>query len=82
MNSQEISEISAPDGMTLEEWRARMSDSELDEIVAATRWHRHSTGTLGIARAIYLRLPEGFQLWDRDKEFVPAHHQELAGALA
>jgi hypothetical protein len=56
----------------VEKWRRRISETALDQILTATSWHRDESGTLGVARAIYLRLPTGFELWDRDREFVPA----------
>jgi hypothetical protein len=57
-----------------------MNEAALDEIVSATSWHRDQGGTLGVARAIYLRLPTGFQLWDRDRAFVPADPSHLLEA--
>ena len=38
MNSQEISEISAPDGMTLEEWRARIDLAAVYRLCAHYGW--------------------------------------------
>ena len=65
----------------VERWRRRMAQPPLEEIVSTAGWHRNSATTLGVARAVYTRLPEGFQLWQLAQEFVPADATELAGAL-
>lgn len=45
----------------VENRRRHSGETALEQIVSATSWHRDESGTLGVARAIYLRLPTGFQ---------------------
>jgi len=65
----------------VERWRHRMDDRELDELVAMTGWQRRSGATLGVGRAIYSRLPNGFRLWERAQEFVSADARRLIEIL-
>ena len=62
-------------------WRERTSHSILDEIAAVSSWFRHADATLGVVRAVYLRLPAHVRLWDGGKEFVENVPGELRKAL-
>jgi len=67
-------------------WRARTRSgspvsAELDRVGEAIGWTRHPDRTLGVARAIYLRLPEDARLWLRGEEFVIADRPALEAAL-
>src|SRR5207249_11170136 len=58
-------------------WRARTRSAspvsaELDRLAEAIGWTRHPDRTLGVARALYLRLPEDARLWLRGDELVIA----------
>lgn len=66
----------APDH--LRRWRARNeSSSDLAALATAARWETRPAETDSVARAIYLGLPEGVQLWVEGKTFVPARRREL-----
>lgn len=56
--------------------------STLDDVAARTRWQRTPDRTLGVARAIYLRLPADSRLWLRAQEFAPIEAGALGEALA
>jgi len=58
-------------------WRERMESPAVPEVAAAERWPRHPETTLGVARAVYLRLPAGSPLWDLARSFVPSEKEEL-----
>ena len=62
-------------------WRERMESPVVSEVAAAERWPRHPETTLGVARAVYLRLPAGSPLWDSARSFVPARPTELMGVV-
>jgi len=67
-------------------WRARTRfgspvSAELDRVAEANGWTRHPERTLGVARALYLRLPEDARLWLRGEEFVIADRPALEAAL-
>jgi len=62
-------------------WRERMESPAVPEVAAAERWPRHPETTLGVARAVYLRLPAGSPLWDSARSFVPARPTELMGVV-
>lgn len=49
----------------VERWVRRMHErgADLAEVARAERWERQPEVTLNVARAIYLRLPEGVKLW-------------------
>jgi hypothetical protein len=55
--------------------------AELDRLAEATGWTRHPERTLGVARALYLRLPEDARLCLRGDEFVTADRPALEAAL-
>jgi len=70
----------------VDHWRARTRSgspvsAEFDRLAEATGWTRHPDRTLGVARALYLRLPEGARLWLRGEEFVTADRPALEAAL-
>ena len=70
----------------VDHWRARTRSgspvsAELDRLAEATGWTRHPDRTLGVARALYLRLPEDARLWLRGEEFVTADRPALEAAL-
>src|SRR5207247_5533152 len=59
----------------VDHWRARTRSGShqcrgLDRPADAISWTRHPERTLGVARALYLRLPEDARLWLRGEEFV------------
>jgi len=71
----------------VEHWREHTrpesrASAELARIADATGWPRHAERTLGVARAMYLRLPDDARLWLRRDEFVPADRVALTAALA
>ncbi len=53
-------------------WRDRLLRPELATIAQRRRWESALDRTEGVARALYLRLPEGAKLWRRRNEFVAA----------
>src|SRR5205823_3968729 len=70
----------------IEHWRARTRPDStvsagLTRIAEAVGWPRHPDRTLGVARAMYLRLPASARLWLRGKEFVTADPAALTAAL-
>ena len=56
----------------LENWCTRLAarSADLAEIAQHIGWDRHTDRTLGVARAIYLRLPHDVKLWDAGSSFV------------
>jgi hypothetical protein len=71
-------------GEHVERWveRTRALDRQLHVIARQSRWHRDPQRTLSVARAIYLRLPEGARLWLRGPEFAPYERERIGRALA
>ena len=69
----------------LERWVARIADTgagrALRQIADEKRWDSHPQQTLAVARAIYLKLPEGYKLWDLGKQFSSMNRPRLAAAL-
>jgi hypothetical protein len=55
--------------------------SDLQAIASTAAWETRADETSSVARAVYLRLPDGIELWVRDKTFTPSHHADLAAAL-
>lgn len=62
----------------LERWCVRLA--MLEDVATAIDWHR-SASTTGVARAVYLSLPEQAPLWDRGDEFERADRDLLRGVL-
>jgi hypothetical protein len=62
-------------------WRERMESPAVPDIAAVERWPRHPETTLGVARAVYLRLPAGSPLWDGPGSFDPSDPGVLSGAV-
>jgi len=65
----------------LRRWRERMESPAVPAVAKAERWPRHPETTLGVARAVYLRLPAGSPLWDSARSFVPSEKRELVGVV-
>ena len=69
----------------LERWVARIADAgaggALRQIADEKRWDSHPQQTLAVARAIYLKLPEGYKLWDLGKQFSSMNRPRVAAAL-
>ena len=70
----------------LERWVARIADPSasraLRHIADQMRWDSHPDQTLAVARSIYLKLPDGYKLWDLGKQFSSMDRDRLATALA
>jgi hypothetical protein len=70
----------------LERWVGRMADGGLSRALRALaddeRWDSHPEQTLAVARSIYLKLPDGYKLWDLGKQFSTVNRGRLAAALA
>lgn len=70
----------------LARWTRRFSRSsseyaQLGDLAAVTRWIRRPEASLGVARAIYPRLPAEARLWLKEKEFVPPNSAAIQTAL-
>lgn len=69
----------------LERWVARIAETgasrALRQIADKRRWDSHPEQTLAVARAIYLKLPEGYKLWDLGKQFSSMNRPRLVAAL-
>jgi len=66
-----------------ENWVARVTDAESDlaSIAAAANWEAHAGRSMGVARSIYLRLPEDLRLWKKPGEFVLPERVRLVEAF-
>jgi hypothetical protein len=62
-------------------WRERLENPDMGDLATATRWHRNPDTTLGVARAIYLRLPPEVPLWEQGATLRPSDPASLAEAL-
>ena len=60
-------------------WRERMVT--IVPLLETVNWHRDERATVGVARAIYRRLPEGTPLWVEGKEFEGASAGRLSALL-
>jgi hypothetical protein len=58
--------------------------ADLEEIARRAQWERHPERTTGVARGIYLRVPDDLQLWRAGNDFVSAgaERTRLAELLA
>ena len=63
-------------------WRSRNQDSQLDQIAREQVWPREERTTLGVARAIYLTLPDGSPLWVEGADFKESRQASLRGLLS
>lgn len=70
----------------VERWARRLAARRTELLAIADRvgWDAGAERqrTLGIARAVYLRLPASARLWREARVFVPAEPERLAQALA
>lgn len=80
-NSDRRAFLVAPDH--LRRWRQRNEacGGDLIAVARAARWETRPTETANVARAVYLRLPDGVALWVGGAEFVPSVHADIASAL-
>ena len=64
----------------LDRWLQRLSDHAvaLSELAASKHWPADREATLATARAIYLRLPDGYKLWRTGKEFMVVERDQVA----
>lgn len=65
-------------------WIARNRDEagELRALSSDISWEFRPPRALGLARSLYLRLPEGARLWSTRESFVDARREELQRLLA
>jgi HNH endonuclease len=69
----------------LRHWLARFEVGcalDLAAIADEARWEHEPARTLAVARAVYLRLPSGVALWQREDRFIEAEHRDLASLLS
>ena len=73
-------------GEHVERWvdRVLKRAADLEEIARRAQWERHPERTTGVARGIYLRVPDDLQLWRAGNDFVSAgaERARLAELLA
>lgn len=67
----------------VERWIARATASASDLVAIADHvpWDHHPDRSIGVARSIYLRLPEDARLWKRGRDFVLADRGRLVSAF-
>ncbi|MFH1807586.1 MAG: HNH endonuclease domain-containing protein, partial [Pseudomonadota bacterium] len=68
-------------------WGARLVQgsalaSDLHQLAHDVSWESHRERSLGVARGIYLRLPDGTLLWQGVDAFVPLQADAIRRALA
>lgn len=80
-NSGKSDHLAAP--VHVDAWAANLRDrgDALARIAADSQWERHPERSLGVARAIYLRLPDDAMLWQATRQFVHPDRPRLLGAL-
>ena len=70
----------------VEKWCGRLAErtTELIEIARLASWDRHPDRTVGVARALYLRLPHDVKLWESGTRFmdVGVQNERIRRALA
>jgi hypothetical protein len=69
--------LASPDHVARWLERSQRQAAQLSEIAARAEWDRHPERSTGVARSIYLRLPEDARLWQVDREFVLADRGRL-----
>ena len=81
-NAAKLAHLAAPTHVA--NWRQRLDEQAdlLAAVAAANSWPTQPTPTLGVARAVYLRLQDGVPLWLTGKTFQPADAGLLRQALA
>ena len=74
--------LAAPEHVT--NWRTRNSGEAraLVQIAEHLRWETHPEETLGVARGLYSRLPDGARLWVRQREFRALCRPDLVRPLS
>jgi 5-methylcytosine-specific restriction endonuclease McrA len=67
----------------VERWRERTKEREadLEQIAKETSWEYGGERTLGVARVIYMSLPEDTRLWQRGEDFVLNEPSRITAAL-
>jgi len=69
----------------LARWAPRLQagsvHDRLAELATTTGWERDAERSLGVARAIYGRLPDHARLWLRRREFAPPDRPAITAAL-
>lgn len=80
-NGAKSDHLAAPDHV--DAWTAGLATraDQLAEIATAALWDRHPERSLGVARAIYLRLPGDAMLWQATRQFVRPDRARLARSL-
>jgi hypothetical protein len=68
----------------LARWLGRLDHdgAALLQIAIDKQWPADREATVAAARAIYLRLPDGYKLWHMGREFVVAEPARLSQILA
>jgi hypothetical protein len=84
-NSQKRDFVAA--AVHLEKWARRFATAggdwrDLETISAECSWDRHPDRTYGVARSLYLRLPDEADLWVAGSEFVEPDWPAIRSALA
>jgi hypothetical protein len=84
-NGFKSSSLAAADHVT--RWTRRFAAGSPDhrqiaDLASKTAWERQDGRTLGVARGIYGRLPDGARLWLRRREFVLPDRPVLETALS
>lgn len=81
-NGRKLDHLAAADHV--ERWadRVERESGSFEAIANSAGWERHPAQTTGVARSIYLRLPEGVMLWKDGKNFVLADLSRLNRTFA
>jgi hypothetical protein len=66
----------------IERWCERNTDARLTMLSEEESWERSTEATIGIARAVYLSLPEGTPLWVERDTFRGSEREVLGDLLA
>jgi hypothetical protein len=61
----------------LQNWVARLHQTEVELIATATGWPRRRDRTVGAVNATYLWLPRGARLWVFGREYEPADPERI-----